>query len=134
MPWPAPLSNGLRKRVVGFVEAGRSRHEAARHFGVSPSFVINLMTLFRLTGSVEPRPRGGFRHGKLAAHRVFILRHVADKGDIAMPEPAEALAHATGTRVDPATLSRWLIANGYRYKRNSSSQRTRQARHSRRAN
>ena len=130
---PGPLSNDLRRRVVRFVEAGHSRHEAARHFGVSPSFVINLMTLFRLTGSVEPRPRGGFRHGKLGPHRAFILRQVADKGDITMPELAQALGLATGTRVDPATLSRWLIANGYRYKKNTSGQRTRQARHPRRA-
>jgi hypothetical protein len=29
---------------------------------VSPSFVVNLMTLFRQTGNVTARPRGGRRH------------------------------------------------------------------------
>ncbi len=129
---PEPLSIDLRERVVAFVLAGHSRRAAAAHFRVSPSFVVNLMTLHRETGSVKPRPRGGFRHGKLEAHRAFILRQVDKRHDITMPELAEELAQATGTRADPATLSRWLIGNGYRYKKNSSGQRTRQARHPRR--
>jgi hypothetical protein len=33
-----------------------------------------------------------------------------------MPELAEELASATGTRADPSALSRWLIRNGYRFK------------------
>ncbi len=36
------------------------------------SFVVNLMSLYQETDSVEPKPRDGFRHGKLAPHRVFI--------------------------------------------------------------
>jgi hypothetical protein len=44
-----PPSNDLRERVVAFVEAGHSRRAAAAHFRVSPSFVVNLMTLFRQT-------------------------------------------------------------------------------------
>jgi transposase len=73
---PNPLSNDLRLRVVKFVEAGHSRHEAARQFATSVSFVVNLMTLYVKTGSVMPRPRGGLRHSKLNQHRVFILRQV----------------------------------------------------------
>jgi hypothetical protein len=34
-----------------------------------------------------------------------------------MPELAAELASATGTRADPASLSRWLIRNGYRFKK-----------------
>ena len=124
---PHPFSNDLRERVVAFVEAGHSRHEAARHFGVSVSFAVNLMSLFRKTGSVQPRPRGGFRHGKLNPHRVFILRQVANKDDMTMPELADLLALAKGTGVAPATLSRWLIAHGFSFKKNASGQRTRQA-------
>ena len=64
---PQPLSNDLRERVVAFVEAGNSCNEAARHFDTSVSFAVNLMALFRETGSVEPRAIGGKRHGKLEA-------------------------------------------------------------------
>ena len=128
---PKPLSNDLRERVVAFVEAGHSRRAAAAHFRVSASFVINLMTLFRQTGSVTARPVGGRRHAKLDPHRAFILSRVGEKADITMPELADALAEATGTRADPSSLSHWLIRNGFRFKKNPAGQRTRPARHPR---
>jgi transposase len=124
-----PLSNDLRERVVAFVEAGQSRRAAAAHFRVSPSFVIKLMMLFRQTGRVDHRQLGGQRRFKLDRHRSFILERVAERADITMPELAVKLALATGTRADPSSLSRWLIRNGYRFKKNTAGQRTRQARH-----
>ncbi len=124
-----PLSNDLRERVVAFVEAGHSRRVAAAHFRVSPSFVIKLMMLFRQTGRVDHRQLGGQRRFKLDRHRSFILERVAERADITMPELAVKLALATGTRADPSSLSRWLIRNGYRFKKNTAGQRTRQARH-----
>ena len=33
-----------------------------------------------------PKALGGWRHSKLDPHRVFILRRVAEKDDISMPE------------------------------------------------
>ena len=128
---PIPFSNDLRERVVAFVEAGHSRRRAAAHFRVSASFVVNLMTLYRQTGKVTARPRGGRRHAKLEPHRAFILSCVGERADITMPELAEALAAATGTRADPSSLSHWLIRNGYRFKKNTAGQRARTARHSR---
>ena len=83
---PHPLSSDLRERVVAYVEAGHSCHEAADHFATSVSFAVNLMRLWRETGRVDPRPRGGFRHGKLAPHRDFILATIAARSDITMPE------------------------------------------------
>ena len=124
---PKPLSNDLRERVVAFVEAGHSRRAAAARFDVSPSFVINLMSLYRETGCVEPRLRGGPRRVKLDPHRAFILSKIEDQADITMPELVEELLAATGTRADPSSLSRWLIRNGYRVKKNSAGIRTRQA-------
>lgn len=124
---PNPLSNDLRLRVVKFVEAGHSRHEAARQFSTSVSFVVNLMTLYVKTGSVVPRPRGGLRHSKLNQHRVFILRQVERQDDVTMPELAACLAKSKSVQVAAATLSRWLIANGLSFKKNSAGIRTRQA-------
>jgi hypothetical protein len=34
-----------------------------------------------------------------------------------MPELAADLVAATGTQADPSSLSRWLIRNGYRFKK-----------------
>jgi transposase len=126
---PKPLSNDLRERVVAFVEAGYSRRGAAAHFRVSPSFVVNLMALFRRTGSIVAKPRGGRRHAKLDPYREFIVERVSERADITMPELANELAAATGTRAEPSSLSRWLIRNGYRFKKNAAGQRTRSTRH-----
>ena len=107
---PKPYSLDLRERVVSYVEAGHSRRAAAGHFRVSPSFVINLMTAFRERGAIAPKALGGWRHSKLDPHRVFILRRVAEKDDISMPELAGELQAASGVKADPASLSRWLIS------------------------
>ena len=112
---PKPYSQDLRERVVGHVEAGHSRRAAAAHFGVSPSLVINLMTAYRLRGSLAPKPLGEGRRAKLDPHREFLC--VGQKDDITMPELAGELAAACGAKVDPASLSRWLIRNGYRFKK-----------------
>src|SRR3984885_11150010 len=114
---PKPYSLDLRERVVSYVEAGHSRRAAAAHFRVSPSFVINLMTAFRERGAVAPKALGGWRHSKLDPHRVFILRRVAEKDDISMPELAGELQAASGVKADPASLSRWLIRNGLSFKK-----------------
>jgi transposase len=124
---PQPFSNDLRERVVAYVEAGHSCHEAAAHFDTSVSFAVNLMRRWRESGRVDPRPRGGFRHGKLAPHRDFILAVVAARHDITMPELAEELAKAKGMAADPSNLSKFLIACGLSFKKNSTGKRTRQA-------
>lgn len=124
---PHPLSNDLRERVVAFVEAGHSCHEAAHHYGTSVSFAVNLMTLYLKTGSVDPRPIGGKRHGKLDPVEGFLLGFVARSPDVTMPELAVALLQEKGIEVAPQSLSRWLIKKGLSFKKNTSGQRTRQA-------
>jgi transposase len=114
---PKPYSLDLRGRVVGFVEDGQSRRAAAARFRVSVSFVVNLMKAVRTRGSFAPKPSGGRRHAKLEPHRAFLLAQVAEKADITMPELAGALAAARGEPADPASLSRWLIRAGYRFKK-----------------
>lgn len=56
---PHPLSIGLRERVVAFAVPGHSCNEAAFRFETSVSFAVNLMALYRETGSVVPRAIGG---------------------------------------------------------------------------
>lgn len=125
---PKAYSLDLRERVARFVGAGHSRHAAAAHFAVSVSFVVNLMKAYHTTGRLEPRPGGGRRHAKLDPHRGFLLARIAEKADITMPELSAELAAATGTKADPASLSRWLIRHGYRFKKNAAGERTRSAR------
>ncbi|WP_287308272.1 transposase, partial [Mesorhizobium sp.] len=126
---PKPYSLDLRERVVRFVEAGHSRRTAAAHFGVSVSFVVILMRNYRKTESLAPKASGGRRHSKLDPHRAFLLGRVAEKDDITMPELAAELVTATDVQVAPASISRWLMKNGYRFKKNAAGQRARSPRH-----
>ena len=114
----------LRRRVARFVEAGHSCHEAARHFEVSVAFVVRLMAAYRATGSLAPKPEGGWRYSKLDPHRDFLVRRVAETNDVTMPQLAAELL-ALGTKITPASISRWLRRNGYRVKKNAAGQRTR---------
>src|ERR1700736_2691536 len=114
---PKAYSLDLRERVARFVACGRSCHAAAAHFSVSVSFVVRLMKAFRTTGTLAPRPSGGRRHARLAPHRAFLIARIEEKADVTMPELAAELAAATGTRADPASLSRFLIRNRYRFKK-----------------
>ena len=50
-----------------------------RYFGVSVSFVVNLVKAFRVRGSLAPKPSGGRRHAKLEPHRALLLQKVAEK-------------------------------------------------------
>jgi transposase len=126
---PKAYSLDLRERVARFVEAGRSCHAVAAHFRVSVSFVVKLMKTFRTTGRLAPKPSGGRRHAKLDPHRAFLIARIAEKADMTMPELAAELAAASGTKADPASLSRWLIRNGYRFKKNAAGERARSSRY-----
>src|ERR671921_968733 len=114
----------LRRRVAHFVEAEHSCHAAARHFDVSVAFVVRLMAAYRATGSLAPKPEGGWRYSKLDPHREFLIRRVAETNDLTMPQLAAELA-ALGTKVTPASISHWFRRNGYRFKKNPAGQRTR---------
>jgi transposase len=57
------------------------------------------------------------------------LAQVVERADMTMPELAAELAAATGEKAEPASLSRWLIRVGYRFKKNSAGERTRSPRH-----
>lgn len=72
----------LRQRLARFVAAGHSCHAAARHFEVSVAFAVPLMAGYRTTGSLAPKPERGWRYSKLDRHADFLLRHVAESGDM----------------------------------------------------
>ncbi len=117
-----PYSLDLRQRVIGFVKQGGSRRGAAERFAVSPSCAIKLVERWERTGLATPGKRGG-SVGKLAPYREFLLACVKEKQDITMPELAAELKAQTGIDVAPASLSRFLIRNGFRLKKDLSGER-----------
>jgi transposase len=114
---PKAYSRDRRQRVARVVEGGRSWHAAATHFSGLVSCVVRPMKSLRTTGRLAPKPHGGRRHAKLDPHRAFLLARIAEKAAMPMLELSAELAVASGTKADPASLSRWLIRNGYRVKK-----------------
>jgi transposase len=122
-----PYSLDLRRRIIGFIEGGGSRRGAADRFGVSASCAIKLKERWDRTGSAVAGRRGG-SVGKLEPHKDFLLACVKEKPDITMPELAEVLRAQTGIAAAPASLSRFLIRQGQRFKKNLAGQRTKPSR------
>ena len=77
-----PYSMDLRKRVVGAVESGQSRHAVAKQFGLAPSCVVKWMQRVATSGSVAPDRMGGRRPYALASHRLFVLSRIEEKPDL----------------------------------------------------
>jgi transposase len=86
-----PISDDLRSRIHEARQAGESTAEAAERFGVSTAFVRRLEQRFRLTGCLAPRPHGGGRAPKLAAHEEALRRAVAERPDATPAEHRERL-------------------------------------------
>ena len=111
-------SSDLRERVVAQVNAGHSRREVARRFGVSPSFVIKLMLLVAKTGSSAAAIRGRpFGQGKLAGVTEALIARVEALPDTTLSELAAWLGVQFNVHVHLFSVSRVLRKAGFTYKK-----------------
>ncbi|MFO0960753.1 MAG: IS630 transposase-related protein [Isosphaeraceae bacterium] len=85
-------STDLRERVSAACDAGdATREQVAARFAVSVSWIRKLMRQRRLTGSIDPRPRGGGHPRAFDAQADGRLREaVRDRPDATLAELAEA--------------------------------------------
>ena len=88
-----PFSTDLRERVWRvYKEGAKSQPQVARDFGVSASFVRNLVRRQRETGSLTPKAHGGGHPPALDEQGLEHLAHaVADTPDATLEELAGAL-------------------------------------------
>jgi transposase len=100
-------STDFRQKVVQAYEAGRgSQRTLAGRFGVSLSFVQELLQRYRQTGSVAPKPHGGGKPSKVAPHGAEIARLHSEQPDASLAERCEQLAKTAHVRVSRMTMSR----------------------------
>jgi transposase len=78
-------SADMRKRVIGQVESGASRREAAEHYEVSPSTAVIWVKCFRETGRCAAKPRGGST-SPLEKHADFLLALIEVEPDLTLDE------------------------------------------------
>ena len=112
-----PYPGELRVRVIGFVEGGGSRREAAEQFDVSVSSAIRWLQRFRDDGTTEPMPRGG-SISPLEKHSQRILALVSKQADFTLREIVSALRkwRIPGSR---SALSRFFARHGITVKKKS---------------
>ena len=110
-----PYPGELRRRVIGFVEAGGSRREAAEQFDIGVSSAIRWMQRFREDGTCEPMPRGGST-SPLEEYAQQILALNREKPDLTLDENVLALRKRkiSGSR---SALSRFFARHGITVKK-----------------
>lgn len=113
-----PLSDDLRKRVVGAVEGGKSCHQTAGQFAVSVSFVVKLMQRFRATGSINPGNFGGHSKPKLAAHEAVVRELIAQTPSATLLELQRELGER-GVVVGKSSIARFLKRLRLSFKKNA---------------
>ena len=122
-----PYSLDLRERVVGAIEGGLSRREAAEVFGVSPSTAVKWMRQHQDSGSVAPRAMGGDRRSRLGGERSFIEEQLDAENDLTIEELRAALREARGIAVGYGTVWRFLAKEKITLKKSRARQRARAA-------
>lgn len=123
-----PYPGELRARVIGFVEGGGSRREAAEQFDVSVSSAIRWVQRFRDDGTAEPMPRGG-SISPLEKHAQRILALIRERSDRTLDEIVSVL-HKQRIRTSRSALSRFFARHGITFKKKPASGRAEAGRRS----
>ena|SRR5262249_37650762 len=110
-----PYPREMRVRVIGLVEGGASRREAAEQYAVSASSAIRWMQRFRDDGTTEPMPRGGST-SPLEKYAERILALIAEQRDLTLDEIVLAL-HKRRIPGSRSALSRFFIRHGITVKK-----------------
>src|SRR4029078_10564856 len=101
---PAPYSQDLRERVIGFMALGGSARAAATRFNVSVSSALLWGQRWRAEGHARPRTMGGDRRSRLGEHRARVLQLIAQQPDLTLQEIRNALAVSCGITVGLSTV------------------------------
>ncbi|MBM3549498.1 MAG: IS630 family transposase [Alphaproteobacteria bacterium] len=112
-----PLSEDLRVRVVGAVEGGLSRRQAAERFGVSVSSAIRWVEEWRRSGRTEPLAQGGDRRSdRIEAQAAFLLARIEETPDVTLAE-LQAMLRKRGVPVGIGTLWRFFDRRDISFKK-----------------
>jgi transposase len=114
---PAPYSQDLRQRVIGFMALGGSARAAAARFDVSVSSTTRWAQRWRAEGHARPRAMGGDRRCRLREHSAKVLQLVARQPDLTLQEIRSALAVSCGITVGLSTVHRFLRAHNVTLKK-----------------
>ena len=119
---PRPYSGDLRRRVIGVVETGASRREAAELFDIDPSSAVRWVRCWKETGRCEAKPRGGST-SHLDERAEVILKLIAEQPDLTLLEGVSEL-RKRGIRTSKSALSRFFHRHDITLKKSPAGLRT----------
>lgn len=121
-----PYSLDLRTRVAAACrEPGAKKAAVARRFGVSCSFVKDLLRRQAATGSLTPKPAtGGPARALDLAAQAWLVAYVQQQPDATLAEVNAAWQAQGGRPVGQTCLWQVLDEHGLRRKKKSARQRT----------
>ena len=110
-------SDDLRGKVLDAMASGLSTHQAASRFGIGVATSVRWARRLRDHGETSPRCSGGRRGSRLDGHAAFVEGLIEDEKDITLDEMVARLADERDLRVGRSTLSDWLRARGWTFKK-----------------
>jgi len=122
-----PYSVDLRRRVVAAIEAGMSRNQAAKQFGIAISTAIGWMQRVEQTGSVAPGQMGGHKPKAISGEHAVWLSQRIRAGDFTLRGLVAELGER-GLKVDYRSVWEFVHAEKLSFKKKRGGWRTRSAR------
>ena len=118
-----PLPDKLREAIVrAFHEQGMSYEEIAKLLDVGEASVSRVLRLYRDTGGIAPRPRGGGNLSPISGRVADELRAlVAERPDATVPELTATIIERTGVSTTRSSVLRALHRLGFTRKKSPSS-------------
>ena len=116
-------SSDLRARVVGLVEAGESRREAARLLDIGASTAIRWIERWTTTGCVAATPGTGHCRSPLETHKQWLLDLVAAEPDLTLDEIRVRLAREKKLKAGRSSVGRFYERHEITFKKNSARRR-----------
>jgi transposase len=109
-------SEDLRKKIVGAIERGMPKAQAARLFDVSLSSVKRYSRMAREGGSLEPRKSPGRPHKADEKAQLLLEKDVEERPAATISQRRRFLEHITGTTLSDSTVRRLMKRLGFTQK------------------
>lgn len=109
---PSTLSVDLRERVVAAIEAGASRRQAAKRFGVGAASAVRWHERFRQDGQIAPKPMGGDRNSQRLEAQAALMLWLNEEHPLLFLRELRDRLSERGIQASTSSLSRFFARHG----------------------
>lgn len=111
----------LRQKIIETYEAsGTTQRELAEQFHVSLNFIVTLLRRWREDKTLEPKKRGAVMKPLLTPEILqFLDQQIKQECDLSLLQLVELVREKYSVSVSIKTMSRMLIRENLRYKKNA---------------